>query len=88
VRHATEADLDRIEDLLARLRALDGLAEPKRGKFQHRSKAFIHFHADGDDFFADMRTGGDFERRRVTSAAEQAELVAEAESLLSPPRRP
>jgi hypothetical protein len=86
VRHATEADLDQIEGLLVELRALSGLRERKRGLFLHRSKAFLHFHGDGDDVYADVRLAEDFERRRVTTAAEQARLVAEVEAVLSPPR--
>jgi hypothetical protein len=83
VRHATEVDLDRLDDLLGRLREIDGLVEGKRGKFQRRSKAFLHFHEDADDLYADVRLTDDFVRRRVTTAAEQADLVGEIEALLS-----
>src|SRR5581483_3509202 len=40
------------------------------------SKAFLHFHEDGDALFADVRFGEAFERGEVTSKAAQAELVA------------
>jgi hypothetical protein len=84
VRHARDDDLDRLEDLLARLRQVGPLVERKRGNFQHRSRAFLHFHADGDDLYADVRLDGvDFARRRVTGAAEQAGLVAEIEAAVS-----
>jgi hypothetical protein len=86
VRHATEADLDKIEGLLVQLRGLEALRERKRGLFLHRSRAFLHFHGDGDDLYADVRLADDFERRRVTTAAEQARLVAEVEAILSPRR--
>jgi N-acetylglutamate synthase-like GNAT family acetyltransferase len=77
VRHAREEDLDRIEPLLAQLRAIDGLTEKSRGVFYRRSKACLHFHADGDDTYADVRLDtDDFERTRATTKAEQRALVA------------
>jgi hypothetical protein len=76
VRHARDEDLDRIEPLLTELRAVDGLTEKSRGVFYRRSRAFLHFHADGDDTYADVRVeGDDFERTRVTTSAEQRALV-------------
>jgi hypothetical protein len=76
VRHARDEDLDRIEPLLTELRAVDGLTEKSRGVFYRRSRAFLHFHADGDDTYADVRVeGDDFERTRVTTNAEQRALV-------------
>ena len=84
MRHATEADLDRLEPLLVRLRTIEGLTE--RGLFQRRSKAFLHFHGDGDDLYADVRLTEDFVRRRVTTPADQEALVATVEAHLSPPR--
>ena len=86
MRHATEADLDRVDDLLGRLRHVEGIVERNRGKFQRGSKAFLHFHEDGDDMYADVRLADDFVRRRVTSVAEQDALVAEIAAALSPPR--
>lgn len=84
VRHANEHDLDRLADLLSELRSIDGLAERKRGTFQIRSRAFLHFHADGEDFYADVRLDGiDFERRRVTSADEQNTLVHAVRAFLT-----
>jgi N-acetylglutamate synthase-like GNAT family acetyltransferase len=76
VRHARDEDLDRIKPLLTELRAVDGLTEKSRGVFYRRSRAFLHFHADGDDTYADVRVeGDDFERTRVTTNAEQRALV-------------
>ena len=77
MRHVTEQDLDRIDGLLVELRGFDVLRERKRGNFMYRSRAFLHFHADGDDLYADVRLdGGDFTRCRVTTPDEQASLVA------------
>jgi hypothetical protein len=77
MRHAREEDLDRIEPLLTQLRAIDGLTEKSRGVFYRRSKACLHFHADGTDTYADVRLDtDDFERTRATTRAEQRALVA------------
>ena len=85
VRHATADDLDRVERLLAQLRAVPGLRERKRGSFSRGSRAFLHFHADGDDqIYVDVRFGPDFERLRVTDAAEQAEFMARVNASLRP----
>ena len=84
MRHARADDLDRIEPLLAQLRALDGLTEKSRGVFYRRSRAFLHFHADGDDTYADVRFAGDeFERVRVATAAERRALVASVRRALA-----
>jgi hypothetical protein len=77
VRHARAEDLDRIEPLLAELRAVGGLTEKSRGVFYRRSRACLHFHADGDDIYADVRfEADDFERTRATTKAEQRALVS------------
>jgi hypothetical protein len=76
VRHITPARLDTIEPLLVQLRTVAGLVERKRGTFYRKSRAFLHFHEQGDDIYADVRLDGDdFDRRRVTTKAEQAALV-------------
>jgi len=76
VRHITDARLDGIDTLLDQLRAIDGLTERKRGVFYRKSKAFLHFHEDGDDVYADVRLDGvEFDRRRVSTNTEQRALV-------------
>ena len=77
MKHVGPDDLDRLEPLLVSLRAVPGLVEKKRGVFYRRSKAFLHFHADPAGLFADVRlvAGGDFERFRVSTAAEQRALL-------------
>ena len=76
MRHATPEALDRLEPLLARLRAVDGLRERKRGNFTRGSAAFLHFHVDPAGLFADVKLGQSFERFRVTTDAEQDALLA------------
>jgi hypothetical protein len=75
MRHARAEDLDRLEPLLQRLRRLTGLKEKSRGAFYLRSRAFLHFHADGDCFYADVRLGDDFERLPATTAVERKKLL-------------
>jgi hypothetical protein len=77
VRHARATDLDRLEPMLANLRALDGLVERTPGAFYRKSKGFLHFHIDGDDVYADAKlTGDSFDRVRVTTKREQQAFVA------------
>jgi hypothetical protein len=78
MRHARDEDLDRLEDLLADLRALPGLREKKRGVFYFKSRAFLHFHEDPKGLFADIGggpSGGPLERLDVTEAAGRRALL-------------
>lgn len=75
MKHVNDADLDRLEPLLAELRTLDTLRERTRGTFTRRSKAFLHFHADGDDLLADVRFTETFERHPATTAAQRRALL-------------
>lgn len=84
MRHARAEDLDRIDGLLERLRAVDGLKEKSRGTFYRRSKAFLHFHEDAGEIICDVRMDGtDFERRTVTTAASQKRLVNDVRDVLA-----
>jgi hypothetical protein len=84
MRHARDQDLDRIDDLLAQIRALPGLTEKKRGVFYRKSKAFLHFHEDPKGMFADLSAGAGREDARidVTEPAGQAALLEAARRLL------
>jgi hypothetical protein len=83
MRHITPARLPDIEPLLGELRCIDGLQERTPGIFYVRSRAFLHFHEDGDDIYADVRLDGDdFDRRRVTTRAEQRALVSAVRRVL------
>jgi hypothetical protein len=83
MRHATPQDLERIAPLLQGLRSLDGLTERTPGVFYRRSRAFLHFHADTDGMFADVRLqGDDFERMPVTSRSAQAALLRQVRQTL------
>ena len=82
MRHATQDDLDRLEPLLAGLRERPGLRERKRGYFSRGSRAFLHFHEDAGDFYVDVQLDSKFQRMKVTSHSEQAELLALVRSAL------
>jgi len=82
VRHATQADLDRLDQLLGELRKYPQLRERKRGSFSRGAHAFLHFHADGDDLYVDVKLAARFERLRVTSRDEQTDFLAQVRRLL------
>ena len=84
MRHATQEDLDQVEALLAELRKLPQLQERKRGNFGRGSRAFLHFHEDGGDLYADVRLDGTFERMKVTSLDEQDDLLTQVRIALRP----
>ena len=85
MRHARDEDLDRIEPLLDRLRAVPGMAEKKRGAFYRKSRGFLHFHEDPKGIFADIRAadGLDWERLDVTQPDAQDRLVEIARARLA-----
>lgn len=82
MRHARPDDLGPLDDLLAQLRRLDGLVERSPGTFYRRSKGFLHFHVDPAGLFADLKVGDQFERQRVTTKAEQRDLLKKARAQL------
>ena len=101
MRHATQEDLDRLAELLAELRELRQLRERKPGYYSRGSRAFLHFHEDAGDLYADVKLDGAFQRMKVTSNDEQADFLARvqravageqsphaARSELSPPGQP
>ena len=81
MKHAGSAALDRLEPVLAELRKR-ALKEKSRGTFYRGSRAFLHFHEDGDDFFADIRLKDDFDRYPATTKAEQAALLKKVDAVL------
>lgn len=85
MRHATQEDLDRLEELLAGLRDLPQLRERGRGRFSRGSRAFLHFHEDAGDLYADFRLGSEFERVPVTTAGDQARFLASLREALTAP---
>jgi hypothetical protein len=84
MRHPRAGELDAIAPLIEQFRSMDGLIEESSGAFYRKSKAFLHFHIDGDDYYADVRLeGAEFERMRVTTKSEQHALVAAVRKALA-----
>jgi len=83
MKHAGPDALERLEALLRKLRAFEALKEKARGTFYRRGRAFLHFHEHGDEYFADVRFTTEFERIRVTRAAEQRALLARVRASLA-----
>lgn len=75
MKHATNVGLDRIEDVLAAVREHTELKERGRGVFYRKASAFLHFHEDPAGLFADLKTGTDWQRFPVNSAAERSKLL-------------
>jgi hypothetical protein len=77
VRHATAESLRRLEPVLADLRGVPGLKERRPGVFYRHSRAFLHFHEDGDRLFVDVRLDdqADFERSEVTTPRQRVALL-------------
>src|SRR5215831_1592657 len=77
MRHATDADLDRLAPFLCKLREIKELVERKRGIFYWRSKSFLHFHEHEGAFYADVRlTEGDFTRMRIGKISEFKRMLS------------
>jgi hypothetical protein len=76
MKHATSEALARLEGLLERIRARDGLTEKSLGVFYRKSRAFLHFHEDPAGLFADLRAGEEFERYPVNTEDQHKALLA------------
>lgn len=82
MKHAGEAALDQLEPLLARVRALPGLIEKKRGVFYRKSRAFLHFHEDPKGLFGDVRAADDKDFDRFDVTRDGDALIAAAQARL------
>jgi hypothetical protein len=88
MKHAGDAALDTIDELLVKIRAAAAdLKEKKRGTFYRKSSAFLHFHEDPAGMFADLKLGSDFQRFRVSTGREQAAFLRELSRALGDTRR-
>lgn len=77
MKHAGDKALEALEPVIARIRALEGLTERRRGVFYRNSSAFLHFHEDPAGFFADAKLGEDWSRFPVNNRKEVAALLRE-----------
>ena len=82
MRHARDAALDTIDDLLAEIRRHESLTERKRGAFYRKAVGFVHFHEDSAGMFADLKVDGEWQRLRVTTRLEQKRFLTMLSSAL------
>lgn len=82
MKHAGQDALDRLEPFLGQLRKRVALKEKSRGTFYRGSRAFLHFHEHGAEFYADLRTGDDFERFAATTVADRKALLHRVDAAL------
>ena len=76
MKHASPSAIARLAPLLKKLKAITPLREKKPGVYYVKSKAFLHFHEDGDAIYADVRLHPpDFDRLPATTSAEQKALI-------------
>jgi hypothetical protein len=75
MRHAGPAALAALDDLIIARRGRRGLKEPRPGIFYRQGKAWLQFHEDKAGLFADLRTGTDWKRFRVSDPEERAKLL-------------
>jgi hypothetical protein len=83
MKHAGDGALDALEPLIAKIRALPGLTERRRGVFYRKSSAFLHFHEDPAGFFADVKLGDDWSRFPVNTRREIDALIREVSKALA-----
>jgi hypothetical protein len=82
MKHAGPDALDKLEPILEEIRRLDGLKEKKRGAFYRGSSGFLHFHEDPAGFFADLKTGDDYERFPISSKTQTQTFLRRAAAAL------
>lgn len=76
MRHATDAALDRLDDLLQQVRRRHPvLKERGRGAFYRGGQGWLHFHEDPAGLFADLKVAGAWSRHPVNSAIERKTLL-------------
>lgn len=76
MKHATAKTIAKMEPLLKRIRGFDKLKEKKPGIYYYKSNAFLHFHEDGNQVYADIKLEPpEFERLPVSTSAQQDNLI-------------
>ncbi|MEM9808958.1 MAG: hypothetical protein AAF959_27200 [Cyanobacteria bacterium P01_D01_bin.56] len=84
MKHASEQTIAALDPLLEKIRPLAGFKEKKPGIFYRKSRAFLHFHEDNSQIYADVRLQEpDFQRFPVTTEDEQSIFLKEVQAFLS-----
>ncbi|MEM6253014.1 MAG: hypothetical protein AAF821_08835 [Cyanobacteria bacterium P01_D01_bin.156] len=83
MKHASEQTIAGLAPLLEKVRLLPGLKEKKLGIFYRKSRAFLHFHEENSDVYADVRLQEpDFQRFPVTTPEDQSTFLSAVENFL------
>jgi len=73
MKHASASTIQKLRPLLEQIRNIEGLKEKAPGVYYLKSKAFLHFHEDGAQIFADVRLNPpDFDRLPVNTRQVEA----------------
>lgn len=84
MKHAGTERLVELSPYLDQLRAIPELREKSLGVFYRKSRAFLHFHEDGANTFADVRLdGSEFERYPCSTESERNSLLKAIRKTLS-----
>ncbi len=84
MKHAGQATLEELGDLLEELRERTQLKERSPGIFYVKSKTFLHFHDDPSGIFADVKLDQQtYSRHRVSTRAERASLLRKVDRSLA-----
>lgn len=84
MKHAGQHVLRRLAPFLIELRKRAALREKAAGVFYLNSKAFLHFHDDAAEIFADVKLDlKTYFRCRVTTTTEQKSLLRRIDKCLT-----
>lgn len=72
--------LDTLHSLLVSLRSIPQIVERKPGVFYCRSKAFLHFHEEKGELYADISTADGWVRYPVNNFSDITKLLTAVES--------
>jgi hypothetical protein len=78
MKHANSDDLKSVDQLLEKVRKIQGIVEKQPGHFYHKGKNVLHFHEEHGSLFADI---GD-ERMKVSEFL-YSEIVKKVEIYIS-----
>jgi hypothetical protein len=74
--HTKPQDLHDLKDVLAEVRALEGLKEKNPGIFYFKSKGFLHFHDKDGKRWADVKVKGSWQELEIDFFANNAKRKA------------
>lgn len=82
--HASQQSLDKIEELLTKVRRfIPIIKEKKRGIFYRKSQAFLHFHDNDQGIVADLKVEGKWQRWPSNNSEDWQQLIQQIELQLN-----